>query len=289
MTQIAFLGTGLLGAAFVEAALQRGDSVTVWNRTPEKARALEKFGARIAATPDDAVRGAKRVHLVLKDDAVVETVIDALRPGLAADTILVDHTTTQPTLTAERSRRLNSEGVRYLHCPVFIGPAVARQSQGTILVAGPQAHYDAVKSDLARMATRVEYFGERPDLAAVYKLCGNAFIIGINANVADVFAIAAGARVASADTIKILDFFNPSAIIAGRGKNMIAGDYTPNFELEMARKDVRLMLETAGDAPLAALTGVAARMDQLIAEGHSADDLAVIGKDSVRTQATEAT
>jgi len=43
------------------------------------------------------------------------------------------------------------------------------------------------------MAERVEYFGERPDLAAVYKLCGNAFIIGIAAVVADVFAVAAGA------------------------------------------------------------------------------------------------
>src|SRR4051812_21961287 len=114
MTHIAFLGTGLLGGAFVEAALQRGDSVTVWNRTIDKARALERFGARVADSPADAVRGAARVHLVLKDDAVVETVIAALRPGLPPDAIIVDHTTTQPTLTAQRSQRLNGEGVRYL-------------------------------------------------------------------------------------------------------------------------------------------------------------------------------
>ena len=69
MTQIAFLGTGLLGSAFVEAAAKRGDTITVWNRTAEKARDLEQFGARVAANPADAVRGASRVHLVLKDDA----------------------------------------------------------------------------------------------------------------------------------------------------------------------------------------------------------------------------
>lgn len=104
MATIAYLGTGLLGSGFIEAALGRGDSVTVWNRTPAKAAALVAFGATVASTPADAVRGAERVHLVLKDDAVVEEVIAALRPGLSADAIIVDHTTTQPVLTAERAR-----------------------------------------------------------------------------------------------------------------------------------------------------------------------------------------
>src|SRR4051812_34264438 len=109
MTHIAFLGTGLLGGAFVEAAVKRGDQVTVWNRTAEKARSLEPIGARVAESPADAVRGVARVHLVLKDDEVVEQVIAAMRPGLASETIVVDHTTTQPALTAERSRRLNGD------------------------------------------------------------------------------------------------------------------------------------------------------------------------------------
>jgi 3-hydroxyisobutyrate dehydrogenase-like beta-hydroxyacid dehydrogenase len=253
----------------------------VWNRTAEKARALEPLGVRVAPTPADAVRGASRVHLVLKDDAVVEAVIAALRPGLDHDAIIVDHTTTQPALTAERARRLNAEGVRYLHCPVFIGPAAAREGQGTILSSGPKALFDAVKGELARMASRVEYFGERPDLAAVYKLCGNGFIIGISALVSDVFSVAAGAGVAPTDALRILEFFNPSAIIAGRGKNMAAGDFAPSFELAMARKDVRLMIETAGAHPLAALPAIAARMDALIAAGHAKEDLAVIGSDAV--------
>ena len=71
-------------------------------------------------------------------------------------------------------------------------------------------------------------------------------------------------------------------MIAGRGKAMAAGNYAPSFELDMARKDVRLMIETAGTVPLAALDGIASRMDELIAEGHGAEDLAVIGTESVR-------
>jgi len=104
-THIAFLGTGRLGAGFVEAALGRGDSVAVWNRTASKAKALEAFGARVAATPADAVKDAVRVHLVLKDDAAVESVVAEFRAALAPGAIVVDHTTTQPALTAERAAR----------------------------------------------------------------------------------------------------------------------------------------------------------------------------------------
>ncbi|HEX8941948.1 MAG TPA: NAD(P)-binding domain-containing protein [Gemmatimonadaceae bacterium] len=281
MKHIAYLGTGLLGSGFVQAAVKRGDQVTVWNRTTDKARALEPLGVRVAATPADAVRGAARVHLVLKDDAVVETVVAALRAGLSREAIIVDHTTTQPALTAERARRLNAEGVRYLHCPVFIGPAAARESQGTILVSGPRILFDAVKADLIPMASRVEYFGERPDLAAVYKLCGNAFIIGMSALVSDVFSVASESHVAPTDALRVVELFNPSSIISGRGKKMAAGKFEPSFELSMARKDVRLMMETAGKRPLAALPAVAARMDDLIAQEHGDKDLAVLGRDAI--------
>ena len=282
MTQIAFLGTGLLGAALAEAAARRGDVVTAWNRTTEKARALETFGVRVAATPAEAVRGARRVHLVLKDDAVVDEVVAALRPGLDADAVVVDHTTTQPALTADRARRLDAAGVRYLHCPVFIGPSAAREGKGTILVAGPAALHDAVKDELARMAARVEYVGERPDLAAVYKLCGNAFIIGITALVADVFAVAASAGVTAADALQVVELFDPAATITGRGRKMAAGDHAPSFELAMARKDVRLMLETAATQPLATLPGIAERMDALLERGLGAEDMAVLGIDALR-------
>jgi 3-hydroxyisobutyrate dehydrogenase-like beta-hydroxyacid dehydrogenase len=282
MASIAFLGTGLLGSAFVDAALGRGESVTVWNRTLEKAQALASRGAHFAATPADAVRDATRVHLVLKDDDTVDAVIDQLRPGLGAGVPILDHTTTQPVRTAARAARLAAAGVRYLHCPVFIGPAMARQAQGTILVAGPRAWFDDVAPALAAQAARVEYLGERPDAAAVYKLCGNTLIVGISGAVADMLAVAKGGGVSATDALRLFDFFDPSRIIAVRGKSMAAGDFTPSFELTMARKDVRLMLETAGAEPLAVLPGLASRMDTLIAAGEGAQDLAVLGRDSVR-------
>lgn len=279
---ITFLGTGRLGAGFVEAALGRGDRVTVWNRTAEKAQALAAFGATVAATPADAVKGAERVHLVLSDDAAVEGVIAECRGALAKDAIIVDHTTTLPARTAARAVRLNAEGVKYLHCPVFIGPAAARQAKGSILAAGPQALFDAVKPALEKQAARVVYYGERPDLAAVIKLIGNAYLIGTGAVMADFMSIARSAGVSAEQAMSLFDFFDPANIVQTRGVSMMKGDFTPSFELTMARKDVRLMIEAAGERPLAALPSLAARMDALIAAGHGGEDFAVLAIDAVR-------
>ncbi len=283
MTAIAYLGTGLLGSAFVEAALGRGDSVTVWNRTAAKAAALVAFGAKHATTPAEAVRGAERIHLVLTDDAVVNEVIAQFASAMAPNAIIVDHSTTQPALTVERAARLAKAGVRYLHAPVFIGPSMARQAQGSIMVSGPQALFEAVKPALEQQAAKVVYFGEQPDLAAIYKLCGNGLLIGVAGAVADMFGIAKGAGLGATDAAKIFEFFNFNMVVGGRGNAMAAGKFSPaSFELTMARKDVRLMLETAGAIPMSVLPGVAERMDALIAAGHGADDLAVIARESVK-------
>ena len=281
MANIAFLGTGLLGSAFAEAAAKRGDTVTAWNRSPDKALALASFGIKAAATPAEAVRGAARVHLVLKDDAVVDDVVSAARPGLSADAIVVDHSTTLPRLTAERAARLRAQGIRYLHCPVFMGPPAARNAQGLMLATGPKALFDSVEPELARMTGRLEYMGERPDLAAVNKLLGNAMLIGLWAVMADVLTLAEACGVDAGDAIRLLGNLDLNAAVSRRGASMAKRDFTPTFELAMARKDVRLMLETSGNRPMAALPAVAARMDQLIAAGYGADDASVLAIDAV--------
>ncbi len=281
MSNIAFLGTGLLGGAFAEAAARRGDTVTAWNRSPDKVRALVQFGVIAAATPADAVRNATRVHLILKDDAVVDEVLAAARAGLLPDAVLIDHTTTLPALTAERAKRLAAEGIKYLHCPVFMGPPAARNAQGSMMVAGPQQLFESVKADLAQMTGRLEYLGERADLAAVNKLFGNAMIIGISAVLADVLTMAQASHVNPEEAIKLFKLIDLNAIVAGRGTNMAKGNFTPTFELTMGRKDVGLMIETAADRPLAVLPLIAQRMDQLIAAGHGAKDCSALGIDAV--------
>lgn len=132
------------------------------------------------------------------------------------------------------------------------------------------------------MTGRLEYMGERTDLAAVNKLFGNAMIIGMSAVMADILTLAQSCNVEPEDAIKLLGLLDLNGMVSARGMNMAKGNFTPSFELVMARKDVRLMLETLGNQRLAALPAVAERMDQLISRGLGAEDASVLAIDAVR-------
>jgi 3-hydroxyisobutyrate dehydrogenase len=276
MASVAFLGTGLLGGAMVEGMLRRGDDVTVWNRTESKARALEAFGAKVAATPGDAVAGAERVHMTLPDDEVVEQIVAAFAPRLGKEAIVVDHTTAAPRTTKARVERLNAANVKYLHAPVFMSPQMARDSVGLVLASGPQAVYDAVLDPLEAMTGEVWYLGEQGDLAASYKIFGNSMLFVIAAGVTDVFAMAKGLGISAADALTVFSKFQPAGVIKARGEKMARRDFSATFELAMARKDMRLMLEAAAGQPLTVLPGIARAMDEAIAKGHGKDDLGSI-------------
>ena len=131
MATVGFVGTGLLGSAMVEGMVRRGDSVTVWNRTEAKARALEALGARVAASPGDAAAGAERVHMTLPDDGVVDDILGSVTPRLKPGAIVVDHSTTSPRGTKARVPRLNERGVKFIHAPVFMSPQMARDASGS--------------------------------------------------------------------------------------------------------------------------------------------------------------
>lgn len=282
MATVGFLGTGMLGGAMVEGMLRRGDAVTVWNRTESKARALEQMGAVVAATPGDAVAAAEHVHLTLADDAAVDEVMAGVIPRLTPGAIVIDHSTTSPRGTKARLERMQTAGVKFLHAPVFMSPQMARDGVGIMLASGPQAVFDDALDDLEGMTGEVWYLGEQGDLAAAYKIFGNSMLFVIAAGVADVFAMAKGLGIAPTDALAVFSKFQPGGLIKSRGEKMARGDFSATFELTMARKDMRLMLEAAAGQPMTVLPGIAKAMDDAIAKGHGHEDLGVIAAELVR-------
>jgi len=282
MATVAFLGTGLLGSGMVEGMLRRGDAVTVWNRTEAKARALEALGAKVAASPGEVAVGAERVHMTLPDDEVVDDILGSLAPRLGPGAIVVDHSTTSPRGAKARIPRLNEGGVRFVHAPVFMSPQMARDGVGIVLASGPRAVFDAARSALESMTGEVWYVGEEPDRAAAYKIFGNSMLFVIAAGVADVFAMAKGLGIPATDALAVFSKFQPAGVIKARGEKMARGDFSASFELTMARKDMRLMLEAADGQPMAVLPAIARRMDEAIAKGHGHEDLGAIAADLVQ-------
>jgi 3-hydroxyisobutyrate dehydrogenase-like beta-hydroxyacid dehydrogenase len=281
MAHIAWIGAGLLGAGFVEAALARGLGVTVWNRTVAKAKALEAHGARVASSLEEAVAGVERVHLCLSDDAAVDAVLDRIVPCLGPGVPVVCHTTVSPEGARARAARLAAKGIGFLACPVFMSPANARAATGRMLCAGPSALVASLAPELRAMTGELVVLGEDVTRPATLKLVGNTMIIGMAAALADAMTVAAGAGVPPSEVQAFVATFPFAALISGRGAKMAEGDFTPSFELAMARKDVRLMLEAAGARPVAALGGIATRMDALIGEGFAESDFGVLAKDAL--------
>jgi len=283
-TMIAFLGMGLLGSNFVRALINKGATVQVWNRTPAKAHALETYGAKAYDNVVDAVKGADTIHITLKDDDSVNEVLAAASAGFKAGAIIIDHTTTSAEGAAKRTKEWKEKGFTYLHAPVFMGPQNALESSGYMMVSGDQAVISDLEPELSIMTGKLINFGTEVNKAAGMKLIGNLFLLTFTAGIADTLSLAKALGIPAGDVTALFDSWNPGAMLPARLKKMTGGTFNqPTWELNMARKDARLMIEAAksGGVPLAVIPAIANEMDRWIEKGHGNDDWTVIAKDAV--------
>jgi 3-hydroxyisobutyrate dehydrogenase len=281
---IAFLGTGLLGANFVRACLRRGEAVQVWNRTAAKARVLAVEGAHVCADPAAAARGAARIHLTLSDDAAVDDVLEEARPGFADGVIIVDHTTTSATGTRARAQRWAERGVAFQHAPLFMTPQHALEASGVMLASGERERFEALQPALEKMTGKLIYLGPQPERAAAFKLMGNLFIIEMTTGIAEMFFLGKALGIPAQEAATLFDLVKPQLTVPARIKRILDADFAhASFELAMARKDTRLMIEEAarGNVALNVLPAIAREMDRHIERGHANDDWTVIAKDAL--------
>ena len=281
---IAFYGMGLLGSNFVRAARARDEQVQVWNRTPERAQPLSAVGATVCERPEQAARGARRIHLTLSDDAAVDDVLTQARAGFERDVVIVDHTTTSPAGTRARAERFERAGIAFLHAPVFMGPKNALEASGVMLASGDGARFEQLRPALAKMTGKLVYLGPAPERAASFKLLGNLFLMFMTGGLSELFTLGKALGIEPEDAATLFDVFNPGVTLPARVERILAANFSePSWELQMARKDARLMVEAAGagNAPLKLLPAIAELMDRFIERGHAHDDWTVIAKDAL--------
>lgn len=141
-----------------------------------------------------------------------------------------------------------------------------------MLVSGDPDRVEKVLPDLRKMTGKVICLGARPDLAAVHKLIGNLSFLGLYGIVADIFRLANAAGISAEEATATFRHFNPGENLPLLAARVAGGVYNPpDFTTVMARKDVRLMLETAakGHADLRVTAQVAHLQDDAIARGES--------------------
>ena len=279
---IAFLGTGLLGANFTRALLKKGEAVQVWNRTPDKAKVLEAYGAKAFEKLTDAVKGANRIHLTLSDDQVVDEVLADASAGFDKGAIIIDHSTTSAPGAAKRSKYWKGKGFFYIHAPVFMGPPNALDGTGTMLISGDQHIIKLLEPQLSGMTGKLWNLGEQPEKAAAIKLLGNLFHIGLTGTISDMVNLAGTLQVPAAELGPLLELLSPAVVAQGRLRKITSNTFhEPSWELSMARKDARLMIEQAssGKKTLTVTPAVAKKMDLWLDKGHAKDDWTIISQD----------
>lgn len=281
---VAFLGTGLLGGNFTRALLAKGETVQVWNRTADKAKALEQYGAKVCNSPADAVKGVQRVHIVVSEDSAVNEVLAMAEPGLESGAVIIDHTTTTVEGAIERTAQWANKGFTYVHVPVFMGPANALESTGFMLISDNDDTTRTIMPWLETMTGQVLNFGNITGKAAGVKLIGNQFLIALTAGISDMLSLAKAVDVTGDDISKLLAAWNPGASTPQRVKRVLNGQFdNPSWELQMARKDARLMLEEAerGGTKIPGTAATAAEMDKWLDKGNAKKDWMIIASENL--------
>jgi 3-hydroxyisobutyrate dehydrogenase len=204
----------------------------------------------------------------------------AAKPGL----VLIDHTTTSVEGSRARRARLEAQGLVFQHAPVFMGPQNALEGTGTMLASGDREQVEQLRPTLERMTGKLIYLGPKPEQAAALKLLGNLYLMFITTGVSEVLTLAKAMHVEPPQALELFRFFNPGANLEPRLARILGAHFEqPSWELAMARKDARLMLEEAERAgtDLSVLPAIAATMDRFIARGFAHHDWTVIAKDAL--------
>jgi 3-hydroxyisobutyrate dehydrogenase len=271
----------MMGAQMAGRLRAAGHDLRVWNRTARKTEVWAREGGTACSSPAEAARGAHHLHLMLADDAAVEDVLfgpQGATQTLPAGATVVDHSTVSVAGTRERSHRLAQAGWRYVHGPVLAGPPQIGRGEGLMIVGAAADTYASARPILEAILSRHFVVGEQPHEAAAFKLMANSMLVAIVEGLAEYLAIAKAAGIEPTRAMQLFERFDPCGTIGRRGPRMAAGNYEPTFTLAMGYKDVRLMLEAAGDPDaVPALRAVADKMQSLIADGFGALDLGALG------------
>jgi 3-hydroxyisobutyrate dehydrogenase len=279
MKRVAFLGLGRMGAAMASRLLAVGYELTVYNRTPERAKPLVEAGARLAPTSRAACAGADAVVAMTADDVSSKAMWlgddGALAAELAPGALALECSTVSHEWAIELGQRVAARGWRYLDAPVTALPAAAAAGEMTLLVGADTADLDAARPLLDALATRVLHFGP-VGAGTAYKLAINLIGAVQIASAAEGLALAERAGLDPALVVDALATGQAaSPQVVRNARRMVEGQFERDvtFTPVLRLKDVEYALRLADTLSVATPFGAAARdaFERLIALGGGAD------------------
>jgi 3-hydroxyisobutyrate dehydrogenase-like beta-hydroxyacid dehydrogenase len=274
---VAFLGLGTMGAPMAANIAARGHALTVWNRSPARAQPLVAAGARLAATPADAARGADAVVMMLADPIAVHAVVDGpdgVLAGLVPNALVIDMSTVDVDTARVIDAKVRACGGRFVDAPVSGTRKPAVDGKLVIMAGGEPA-------DLARARPLLEAMGRVVAVGAVGQgMAAKLVLNGLGAHMMTGFAamLVLAARL-DVDLDAMLEVIGGGAfsspLYASKAPRMRARDFAADFTLKLMHKDQELVLATAAAHGYAMPTLATIRdvLAQAIAAGYGDGDL----------------
>jgi 3-hydroxyisobutyrate dehydrogenase len=247
--KVAFLGLGVMGSPIAGHLATAGHEVVVFNRARAKAeRWAERHGGRVAATPEDAARGAPFVFACVGNDDDVRQVTvgrDGAFAGMAAGATFVDHTTTSARLAREIDAAARERGLRFLDAPVSGGQSGAQKGVLTVMAGGEAVAFADAGPLVACYARTFRLLGPAGS-GQLTKMVNQICIAGLIEGLAEGLHFA---RAAGLDPQAVIDVIGKGAAqswqMDHRHATMIAGEYEHGFAVDWLRKDLGFALDEA--------------------------------------------
>jgi 3-hydroxyisobutyrate dehydrogenase-like beta-hydroxyacid dehydrogenase len=285
--RIGLIGLGQMGSGMAKSLLKAGHDVTVWNRSPGKAKEIRDSGAEVASDPGGAAQG-EAVITMLADDGAVEAVVfgDGVLACLPRQAIHISMSTISAQLSARLAEAHGQHGQEYVSAPVFGRPEAAAAAKLFVVAAGKPAAIDRCRPAFDAMGQRTFVVSEDPVAANLIKLSGNFLIATVIEALGETIALM---RKAGIDPERYLEVMTNTLFAAPVYKTyggLIAGEkYKPaGFKAPLGLKDVRLVL-AAGEqnrVPMAIASLVRDRLIALIAQEGEDIDWSAIAKMAAR-------
>jgi 3-hydroxyisobutyrate dehydrogenase len=277
MTELAFLGTGVMGLPMVRNLDEAGFAVHAYNRTVERAGPLRDEGIAVFGDPAEAAEGCSvMVTMLSEGDAVLEVAAAALQATDGPETWIQMSTIGTPA--TERCEALADEhDATFVDAPVVGTRGPAEQGKLTILASGPEQSRPVAEPVFAAVGARTLWLGEA-GAGSRAKVMINAWVIGVVAALAETLSLGRALGLDAEVLFEILEggpLDLPYARI--KGAMMTAGSFDDvSFSLSLARKDAELAQAVAADAgiELPALEGALTRMLEAERRGHGGEDMA---------------
>lgn len=274
------LGIGTMGHGMAGSALRAGIPTTVWNRNPEATGDLAEIGAEVAHTPADAVRKARIVVTMVTDaDAVISIAKEGgMLAALAPGTIWAQMSTIGVTGTERVADLVGMErpDVLVLDAPVSGSKGPAEDGKLTIFASGPEEARTRVGPLFEALGQRTIWLGPFGNGTRM-KLVANTWLAFVAEAVSASVALARRLGLESRQVVDALDG-NPlvSPWQAAKLARISDGEFSAEFALSLALKDVRLAEQASHGGRFEALECLAEEWQGAVDQGHGNEDLTVV-------------